>query len=164
MVMESAISNAFLSAKASDLPVHCPTGNCTWPTIPSLGVCGGLPNLTGNLSRTCTSTSWSNQLPNAVSATSSESLFMILNYLKIQENSSGGYFYYTPVIYNNLGSGWEANTLTKPLMKPGQVNDVPLYLRNFVAIGVPWQASATNKFSATECALWACLQAESVSA
>jgi hypothetical protein len=37
---------------------------------------------------------------------------MVLDYWEIQENSSGGYFYYTPVVYDNLGSGWETNTLT----------------------------------------------------
>ena len=50
--MEAAIiAGAFSSPQSnfSLVPFSCPTGNCTWPTIPTLGICNQCENVTSQL-------------------------------------------------------------------------------------------------------------------
>lgn len=44
-----ALSTGFLSANVNFLEVVCPTGNCTWPTIPTIGICGACDNATSRI-------------------------------------------------------------------------------------------------------------------
>ena len=38
--MKAAVYDGILSSTVKDTPVSCQTANCTWPAIPTLGVCG----------------------------------------------------------------------------------------------------------------------------
>lgn len=52
--MKATISNGILGGNiAMPLP-DCSTGNCTWPVVPSLAMCGGCSNVTGILESNCT--------------------------------------------------------------------------------------------------------------
>ncbi|KAK1657947.1 hypothetical protein BDP55DRAFT_413996 [Colletotrichum godetiae] len=44
-----ALSAGFLSTHVNFLEVVCPTGNCTWPIIPTIGVCGACDNATSRI-------------------------------------------------------------------------------------------------------------------
>lgn len=50
--MKASIKTAIMMENIPDLPVSYSTGNCTWPTIPTLAVCGACINVTASLSRT----------------------------------------------------------------------------------------------------------------
>lgn len=57
----AAIYDGFLNPVVDDLEGTCPTGNCTWGTVPSVGICGECRNCTdvwlqqnASVSRTCT--------------------------------------------------------------------------------------------------------------
>lgn len=50
--MEAAIRNSFAQSKDAikqQSPTNCPTGNCTWDTFPTLGVCHRCKDLTSEL-------------------------------------------------------------------------------------------------------------------
>ena len=53
----AAMYTGMLSSNVSDLPVSCPTGNCTWPVVPSLGVCGACMDVTSTLVESCSNAS-----------------------------------------------------------------------------------------------------------
>ncbi|KAF4878533.1 hypothetical protein CGCSCA1_v002263 [Colletotrichum siamense] len=44
-----ALSVGFLSAQVNFPEVVCPTGNCTWPIIPTIGICGACNNATSHI-------------------------------------------------------------------------------------------------------------------
>ncbi|KAF3810383.1 hypothetical protein GCG54_00000429 [Colletotrichum gloeosporioides] len=44
-----ALSVGFLSDHVNFLEVVCPTGNCTWPIIPTIGICGACDNATSRV-------------------------------------------------------------------------------------------------------------------
>ncbi|KAH9237631.1 hypothetical protein K456DRAFT_1888132 [Colletotrichum gloeosporioides 23] len=44
-----ALSTGFLSAHVNFLEVACPTGNCTWPIIPTIGICGACDDVTSHI-------------------------------------------------------------------------------------------------------------------
>ncbi|KAF0328664.1 hypothetical protein GQ607_004076 [Colletotrichum asianum] len=44
-----ALSAGFLSTHVNFLDVVCPTGNCTWPIIPTIGICGACDNATSHI-------------------------------------------------------------------------------------------------------------------
>ncbi|KAI1474230.1 hypothetical protein F4774DRAFT_342965 [Daldinia eschscholtzii] len=49
----AAVNNGIYSSVVDDLPIHCPSGNCTWDSVvPSVGVCGGCENITQMLPKT----------------------------------------------------------------------------------------------------------------
>jgi hypothetical protein len=39
--MISAITSGIMASNVDDLSADCPTGDCDWPTMNSLAVCGG---------------------------------------------------------------------------------------------------------------------------
>jgi hypothetical protein len=49
----AAIYNGILASNMSYIPVPCATGNCTWPVIPSLGICGSCTSLNWTMSGDC---------------------------------------------------------------------------------------------------------------
>ncbi len=157
LLINNAVTNGILPEEILDPSVSCPTGNCTWPVFPSLGVCGGCTDITSTLKRVCDGSTCYYNLPGGFTngpdpfdARQTPIPFVV---------ASGT----TGSVYNSTGSGWSGTEGYTYPPTMGQVNDVPLYLLNFVTIGVPWQASITANASATECALWACVQRYSVS-
>ncbi|KAF5490953.1 hypothetical protein CGCF413_v011629 [Colletotrichum fructicola] len=44
-----ALSVGFLSTHVNFPEVICPTGNCTWPIIPTIGICGACDNATSHI-------------------------------------------------------------------------------------------------------------------
>jgi hypothetical protein len=51
--IKAAIANGIYYTDIPDLTAYCQTGNCTWPRIPSLAMCGGCTNVTDALNKTC---------------------------------------------------------------------------------------------------------------
>jgi hypothetical protein len=49
--MKAGVANGIYNSDIADLLVYCPTGNCTWPRIPTIGMCGGCTNVTKSLKR-----------------------------------------------------------------------------------------------------------------
>lgn len=47
--MEGAVANGLWGLRLSD-PISCPTGNCTWPTFSTLGICSSCANVTDETS------------------------------------------------------------------------------------------------------------------
>ncbi|RYC55800.1 hypothetical protein CHU98_g10408 [Xylaria longipes] len=45
----AAVYQGIFNPDVPDLPVSCPTGNCTWGTIPSIGVCGRCLDITDKM-------------------------------------------------------------------------------------------------------------------
>lgn len=51
--IKAAIANGIYNSDAPDLTAYCPAGNCTWPRIPTPGMCDGCTNVTDALKKTC---------------------------------------------------------------------------------------------------------------
>jgi hypothetical protein len=49
----AAIYNGIISDKIDDVPISCATGNCTWPTIPTAGICGACMDMTEQVVSNC---------------------------------------------------------------------------------------------------------------
>lgn len=52
--MKASIQTGIMIENIPEISVHSSSGNCTWPTIPILTVCGACTDVTANLSRTNT--------------------------------------------------------------------------------------------------------------
>lgn len=146
----SAMYTGMLSSNISDLPVSCPTGNCTYPVVPSLGVCGACMDVTSSLVESCpnsTTCRWA--IPHGAE---------LVNPSKPAPSS-----YSQPAVFKvDTGPGriWNASTAAR---------DASLVISNFNIIGQSrsvYNASATGsgatpkKLSnvvAHECGLWFCV-------
>ena len=154
--MKAGTFNALFGSKIADLPIYCPTGNCTWPIIPTLGMCGGCTNVTDRLTTVCgeddDGTECNSTLPSGTT-------FSYYDFRNLTIGYGGNYFVL------NMTSGNVYSTFD-PISTSGSggVSDVPLYAVNFEAImngGVTPADSAGP--AAVECALWLCVQAYNVS-
>lgn len=50
---KASFYDGIMASSISDLPTFCGTGNCTWPTFPSLAVCGNCTNFDVDPSKNC---------------------------------------------------------------------------------------------------------------
>ncbi|WYZ38223.1 hypothetical protein EsH8_III_000137 [Colletotrichum jinshuiense] len=146
-----AMHNGFISPSIEFPQVNCPTGSCTWPIVPTVGVCGSCVNLTDEIHVSrgpppmCTVTSPDgSQLSGKCNANKGENaepmtVFTIGN-----------------------GSGRVFDSSIPRMVK----SDASNLIAEFSALGVPSSKlpQATLKESlATECTIWYCLQAHNVS-
>lgn len=141
-----AMYDGFMAPNIDIPQVTCPTGNCTWPTVPTVGVCGSCVDLTEEIeiirspSELCIVT-----MPSGVS-------------LRGYCNSID----WMTVFTLSPGSGRAFNSTHPNTPKP----DAPNVIGQFSVLGLP--ASVTpgatlNESRAAECGIWYCLQARNVS-
>jgi hypothetical protein len=126
--------------------VICPTGNCTWPIIPTIGVCGACVNLTNDIkydrspSSYCTVTIGDLHLTGVCDSD-------------------------TPDFTSSFTVGRGSGKIFESLNSNRIQADSPNLIADFSALGVPASkilSSGLNGATAAECALWYCLQAHDV--
>jgi hypothetical protein len=152
-----------MSETVADVPISCATGNCTWPVIPTLGICGACMDMKDRLEYTCTGgddpDSCSFSIPGGLSLVKPTSLPL---------NGT------TPIFVTGPGSDYIFNQ-TDVIGKGGilikmSYNFIGQSYKDFVAANVgSWIPGNRTIFSrdnvhAYECGLWHCLQARSVNA
>jgi hypothetical protein len=141
--MVAAISNGMYTAGLEPLGVPCPTGNCTWPTIPTLAVCSDCRNVTENLTTTCDGhgpgvTHCNSTLPN------------------------GAYLYGTR--NNSLDPVMNVTALNGPSQALVYTNETYPYVLLFnILASERLPRGERGNVSAYECAIWFCTQAYSIS-
>ncbi|KAI9690682.1 MAG: hypothetical protein M1820_009916 [Bogoriella megaspora] len=115
---KAAINNGFLSENVLPASASCPSGDCSWPTSPTLAVCGACIDVTKTIKTT-----------------------------NLNTNRQG-----QPVVLT-VGEG------SKSILNSSAVGDssVEMLIADFNIIGSQSQTLADP--TATECALWFCLQA-----
>jgi hypothetical protein len=64
--MRAAIVNGLMTSPIQNVSLQCLTGNCQWPTIPSLAICSECVDLTGKLKSTGNDSNNTWTLPNGV--------------------------------------------------------------------------------------------------
>ncbi|KAM0428289.1 hypothetical protein ACHAPT_007190 [Fusarium lateritium] len=140
-----AMYTGFLAPSIGAPPVHCPTGNCTWPIIPTIGVCGRCLNLTDEISFN--------------SINESTCILKIPGGMELEKGcddhdpDAGTVFRVGP------GSG---RVFTSSLDTPERY--ASNVIAEFGAIGLPgsvvWSdQDSPNEPHAAECALWYCVRA-----
>lgn len=160
----SSIYNGLLSDNITDLPVSCPTGNCTWPIIPTLGVCGACVDMQQQLyigcdgetvgqdcnrtftipggltfERTQTMEEWNDTTPVFKAGPGSDYIFN-------QTDIVGEGYHYDKISFDFMGQSYsEFMWENRGEYSPG--NDTYFYKGNILAV---------------ECGLWLCIQARSV--
>jgi hypothetical protein len=136
--IKAAIFNGFFASDIQPPLLNCPTGNCTWPTTPSLAVCGGCTK--NDYTQTCGKL---NDVQTCNFTAPSGTRF---------QNGTGLYFKSVP------GTGSVYNS-----SDPSRV-----YFANWDVGGVSntsygWASWNKTTFVTYECALWACVQSYSAS-
>jgi hypothetical protein len=153
-----AIHSGFNAVTMDVPPALCPTGNCTWPIIPTVGVCGSCVNLTDEIvivNRTA-----------PLCAATTPSGLMVRGQCRVAD--FGAVWSFGP------GSGRNfANESSDTYLKRKGEADLHLpqkmgrnIIANFGAIGVPntkLPGGLLTESLAAECGLWYCLQAHNIS-
>ncbi|KAK2627651.1 hypothetical protein QTJ16_002297 [Diplocarpon rosae] len=136
--MRAAIYNGILAQDIQPLSVPCSTGNCTWPIVPSLGVCGECS--ASSFRTSCNATYCNHTMPTGTVFSVPSTLKFQNPLFQVTTHSTGGSRY-------NYSSEETA------------------YVGVFDAIGVPWGEifPDNSSISATECGLWICAQAYNIS-
>jgi hypothetical protein len=152
-----------MSETVPDVPISCATGNCTWPIIPTLGICGACIDMRDRLEYDCTGASDSDFCHFSIPGGQS-----LVKPLTLPLNGT------TPVFVTGPGSDYIFNQTDivgegGVLMKMSY-NFIGQSYSEFVAANVgSWIPGNRTIFSrdnvlAYECGLWHCLQARSVNA
>ncbi|RAK81764.1 DUF3176 domain-containing protein [Aspergillus fijiensis CBS 313.89] len=153
--MVSAWYAGLLAFNATEIRPTCPTGNCTWPIVSSLAVCGRCTNVTADVTYTqdydTAKSMWRNYtLPDGM---------RLANHLNSDEDVSQMAL---------LQASW-ANESYPNLKYPSLAQDPQngyLMLAHFETISLtdPGYGDWTgNQSLATECALWFCVRAYNIS-
>lgn len=131
--IKAAVQNGFFTPDVQPPSLTCVTGNCTWPTTPTLGVCGECSK--NDFKQTCNATVYGG----------TECNFTVPSGTSFK-NGTGLFFKSTP------GAGSKYNS-TDPTRA---------YLANWDVGGVNysygWTGWNKTTFVTYECALWACVQ------
>ncbi|KAL2012473.1 hypothetical protein VTN00DRAFT_5191 [Thermoascus crustaceus] len=150
--MMAALYRGMFDSNVTDITAPCKTGNCTWPILPSLAVCGECTNRTDEIQFVDVGYGVQSRLPDGFTAEFS-GVGMHLTVLRsepIVDKDSN----YTGYIYR---STTRAN---------GTTNRLPI--AHFEVMGVPPISYSDEKellasVLAWECGLWFCVQAYNVS-
>jgi hypothetical protein len=158
-----------MSENIEDVPISCATGNCTWPIIPTLGVCGACIDMQDRLAVGCGSSG--NSLfpdPSLCYYNITEGLSLVRhrtmaewnytspvfaagegsNYVFNRTDIVGKGMIFGGISFNFLGQSYsEFTQANRGLYSPG--NETTFYQGNVLAV---------------ECGLWHCLQARSINA
>jgi len=134
----ASIYNGMLSDSIVPITASCPTGNCTWPVTPSLAICGQCSPSTYEIH--CNNYSCNYTMP-------SGSIITL-----ISPGTSEG-----PGFAVKSGTGGKYNS---------SLHD-KLYIANFDVVGASYmslsQGFSNQTTTASECAMWLCVQAYNVS-
>ncbi|KAL2882136.1 hypothetical protein SGCOL_002398 [Colletotrichum sp. CLE4] len=139
--------NGFMSTEVSLPQVTCPTGNCTWPIVPTVGVCGSCVDLTSEIKI--------NRSSSAYCIVTAPDGAQLRGYC-----GSGSDF--MPVFNISTGSNRTFESTDPRMIKV----DAPNLIAQFSGLGIPGGMPATTPLDdsrAAECALWYCLQARNIS-
>lgn len=157
--LKAAIWNGILNGNLTPLNVPCPTGNCTWPTTPSMAVCGACSNTTYQQSCNFTNDAELDATPLG------ESVPQFRIKTVCQDTMPSGMVANLTNLAEKGGSAW--GTSFQVMQSPGAIykknDNRRLYISNFEVVGstattlsASWSNSSTV---ASECALWMCVQA-----
>lgn len=163
LAMKAAIYNGVMSDNLSTVGVSCSTGNCSWPIVPSLGVCGECTDRADSLnlstiqyeneSGRVQNVTYNYTLPDGnwvAAATGQQASWQTVFQTFVGWNTS---------IYNSADET-DSNYTGR------------LYLASFDAIGTAWNNTAyqalptltdPDAVGAAECGLWFCVQAYNIS-
>lgn len=142
-----AMYEGFMSPNIDIPQVVCPTGNCTWPIIPTVGVCGSCVNLTDEIQF--------DYMDSDHCRLSLESGLTVSGWCGYAD-------FMTSFEIETGGSGRVFESSDPRMIKA----DAPNLIIEFGALGIPRSKSpeaTLNESLAAECALWYCLQAHEVS-
>ena len=139
-------------SRSVDTPaVTCPTGNCTWPVIPTVGVCGACTDLTSEIEY----------------VRSSELCALSVGNINMTGYCSAGSVDFSLVFEVGRGPGRIFDEISSG--RPDGISaDSPNLIASWSALGLSDKQSLSrdragiNGSAAAECALWYCLQAHKV--
>lgn len=157
----AAVYSGIMSDSIPDVPISCATGNCTWPIVPTLGVCGACMNMQKRLQVShCTPAQdfcnftisggltlskppelmvWNETTPVFVAGAGSDYIFSQKDVVGEGEISTG-------ISFNFIGQSYsEFTKANRGTYSPG--NETSYTQANVLAY---------------ECGLWSCIQARSV--
>ncbi|KAL3417460.1 hypothetical protein PVAG01_11460 [Phlyctema vagabunda] len=137
---KAAIYNGVLTEDMTPIGVSCSSGNCTWPTIPSLAVCGECTPQTFTTSCDESQDLCNYTMPSGTGVSDMRTLFSLQ----------------TSFVVNQL---WNANHTTYNRSDP----TIP-YLSVFDMFGANYLGTTFGvNTTATQCALWFCIEAYDIS-
>jgi hypothetical protein len=157
--------NGIISETIDDVPISCATGNCTWPIIPTLGICGACMDMRPQLEYECSG-----------STDSDECWFSIPGGMNMTKPRTLPDVGITPVFVAGIGSDYIFNQTDvvgehKDGFKEKLSYDfIGLSYGEFIGANEgswpPANRTIINleNVLAYECALWHCIQARSVNA
>ncbi|KAK1637876.1 hypothetical protein BDP81DRAFT_480740 [Colletotrichum phormii] len=129
-----AMYNGFMSTEVSLPQVTCPTGNCTWPIVPTVGVCG---------------------------SSSARCLVTAPDGARLQGYCGSGSDF-MPVFNISTGSNRTFESTDPRMIKADAPNLIAQFSGLGIPGGMP-ATTPLDDSRAAECALWYCLQARNVS-
>jgi hypothetical protein len=142
-----AVYAGFRSPEISNPPAVCTTGNCSWPIIPTVGVCGSCMDITTEI---------------IYQRSSSSFCTVSLDNLRLNGSCTGNSSETKTAFISGRGSGRIFQSLA-----PDEIqSDSPNLIANFNALGLPGPQSLILGFNDTiakECAVWYCIQAHKIS-
>jgi hypothetical protein len=137
--LRAAIYDGMLSGGIVPITANCPTGNCTWPTTPSLAICGECSSSPYKIR--CDHWACNYTMP-------SGSTITLVN----SRGVSGGIGF---AVKSGKGGQYNSSLHDK------------LYIANFDVVGAPYmslvQGFTNESTRVSECAMWMCVQAYNVS-
>ncbi|KAK7452401.1 hypothetical protein CaCOL14_004686 [Colletotrichum acutatum] len=142
-----AMYNGFMSTEVNLPQVTCPTGNCTWPIVPTVGVCGSCVDLTSDIK---------------INRSSSANCIVTAPDGARLRGYCGTGSDFMPVFNISTGSNRTFESTHPRMIKA----DAPNLIAQFSGLGIPGGMPATTPLDdsrAAECALWYCLQARNIS-
>ncbi|KAI2635877.1 hypothetical protein GGS26DRAFT_515936 [Hypomontagnella submonticulosa] len=165
----AALYEGIFRSTIQDLPAICPTGNCTWDTVPSIGVCGKCMDITDKMPSSWMSCSGklcnytgtdlfgNTKLVNGPAPNSNFDNSNITSYPKLLR---------VPVTTVGQASNYIYDVLGMPQFSKGQaaalgtfdVIDIPLTQNDIL-----YKNYSFGEPSITQCGFWFCMQAFSVS-
>lgn len=145
--LTAAISNGLLGGSIPIPSPDCFTGNCTWPVVPSLAMCGGCVNVTESLARDCSRKYCNYSLPDGTSMSGPKAGTSMADFgdvaLPLFSVSSAPHGHVYRDVFGTTGR---------------------IYTARFSTINT-WMSDITpeDNLLATECALWFCMRAYNTS-
>ncbi|KAF2238078.1 hypothetical protein EV356DRAFT_529569 [Viridothelium virens] len=147
----ASIYDGILLQNDSELPVACPTGTCSWPITPSLGVCGACLDITEHLRVA----KIKNSSDCSVYINKPDDVFLRV---KCQKSTGLGSADNQLMIVSQSDFGYVLNSSLVDEPKPKWQNQII----EFTIIGVQnysYMELYRNDATASNCLLWYCLQA-----
>lgn len=161
----AAIYNGIMSGNVDDVPISCATGNCTWPIIPTAGICGACMDMTDEVVSNCGGGAADQEgcyfsIPGGTNLTKPIALAHATNTTPIFIAGPGSDF-----IFNQTDIVGEGVFLEKMSFNfIGQ--SYAQFVNENIGSWIPANRTLFNRANvlAYECGLWHCIQSRSVNA